>query len=159
MDARYRPSDTVSLRRAHTGDVEAMASIELAAFSDPWPAAAFSDLLDAPHARIMVAVSEGDGTVGYCVLLIAADEGEIANIAVLTSHRGRGVGARLLDRALECAQHESVRSVYLEVRTSNHPARDLYASRAFVAAGRRRAYYRNPFEDALILRWENPSTL
>jgi len=157
MGTRYQLAETVSLRRAHVRDVEAMASIELAAFSDPWPVSAFSDLLDVLHARITVAVDNRDFTVGYCVLLVAADEGEIANIAVVSSRRGRGIGARLLDHSLHSAQLEGVRSVYLEVRASNNPARYLYASRAFVAAGRRRAYYRNPLEDALVLRWDSPA--
>jgi ribosomal-protein-alanine N-acetyltransferase len=135
-----------------------MARIELAAFSDPWPASAFASLLVASHARVTVAVNEHDEPVGYCVLLSAADEGEIANIAVESSRRGQGIGALLLDDALNSAQHEGVRSVYLEVRTSNHPARDLYSSRAFVAVGRRRAYYRNPLEDALVLRWASPAS-
>ena len=137
--------------------MDAMAGIELASFSDPWPASAFTDLMRARHARVTVAVNEHDIAVGYSVLLAVADEGEIANIAVASTLRGRGVGARLLDQALLDAQREGVRSVYLEVRTSNHAARDLYASRAFVAVGRRRAYYRNPLEDALVLRWDNPS--
>jgi len=157
MDTRYPHSETVSLRSARPSDVETMARIELECFSDPWPASAFADLLDARHARITVAVDQHDEPVGYCVLLAVADEGEIANIAVAQLLRGRGVGARLLDQALLAAEHEGVRSVYLEVRTSNHAARDLYASREFVAVGRRRAYYRNPLEDALVLRRNCPA--
>ena len=158
MDTRSPRPDVVSLRSARVSDVEAMAQIELAAFSDPWPASAFRDLLNASHAHVTVAVDVHDEPVGYCVLLAAADEGEIANLAVVSSRRGQGIGARLLDHALESAQHEGVRSVYLEVRTSNHPARDLYSSRDFVAVGRRRAYYRNPLEDALVLRWNSPAS-
>jgi ribosomal-protein-alanine N-acetyltransferase len=157
MGSPSQRTDTVSLRPARASDVETMAGIELQSFSDPWPASAFSELLDMQHARITVAVDEHDVPVGYCVLLAAADEGEIANIAVERALRGRGVGARLLDQALLAAQHEGVRSVYLEVRTSNHAARDLYASREFVAVGRRRAYYRNPLEDALVLRRNCPT--
>ncbi|MES2522321.1 MAG: ribosomal protein S18-alanine N-acetyltransferase [Gemmatimonadota bacterium] len=142
----------MSLRPACAADVGSMARIEGEAFSDPWPASAFSGLLDVAHAMITVAVDARDEPVGYCVLLAAADEGEIANIAVVPSLRGQGVGARLLDHALQSAQHVGIRSVYLEVRTSNHAARDLYASRGFVAVGRRQAYYRNPLEDALVLR-------
>jgi ribosomal-protein-alanine N-acetyltransferase len=157
MGTPCQRTDTVSLRPARESDVGAMAGIELQSFSDPWPATAFSELLDMQHARITVAVDEHDVPVGYCVLLAVADEGEIANIAVGLALRGQGVGARLLDQALLAAQHEGIRSVYLEVRTSNHAARDLYASRDFVAVGRRRAYYRNPLEDALVLRRNCPT--
>lgn len=157
MDTRSPRADAVSLRAARASDVASMARIELESFSDPWPESAFADLLESQHARITVAVDDRDAPVGYCVLLAVVDEGEIANIAVSPSLRGHGVGARLLDQALRDAQHEGVRSVYLEVRTSNHAARDLYASREFVAVGRRRAYYRNPLEDALVLRRTSPT--
>ena len=150
--------DVVALRSARLHDVECMAQIELAAFSDPWPASAFAELLSAAHARVTVAVDARDEPIGYCVLLSAADEGEIANLAVVAPRRGQRVGAQLLDHALQFARHAGVRSVYLEVRTSNHPARDLYSSRDFVAVGRRRAYYRNPLEDALVLRWDCPAS-
>lgn len=141
----------VVLRAARASDIDAMAAIERVAFSDPWPTSAFADLLRAPHATMTVAVSDA-GLAGYCVLLMAADEGEIANIATAPWARRRGVAGRLLDHALRLAQHLGAVSVYLEVRASNESARALYASRAFAPVGRRRGYYRNPLEDALVLR-------
>lgn len=159
MATRYRPAEALgalSLRAAVDTDVATMARIEAAAFSDPWPSSAFSGLLEMSHATVTVVCDQHDEPVGYCVLLVAADEGEIANIAVVPSLRGQGVGARLLDDALRFAHRVGIHSVYLEVRTSNHAARDLYASRGFEAVGRRQAYYRNPLEDALVLRRNEP---
>lgn len=149
-----RAARDVSLRRATVTDVDAIARIEGAVFSDPWPVAAFADLVVAPHAHVSVATDDaaGGSVIGYCVLLVAADEAEIGNIATVRDARRRGVGGLLLDHALQCAQHLGARTVYLEVRTSNEAARALYASRGFRAVGRRRAYYRNPLEDALVLR-------
>lgn len=155
MAMRFPLAESAGVRPARPADVEAMASIEQDAFSDPWPATAFADMLPAAHARIMVA-STGDDVLGYCVLLCAADEGEIANIAVAPDARRRGIAGELLDDALHAAEHSGVASVYLEVRVSNDAARGLYASRGFIAVGRRRAYYRNPLEDALVLRWSRP---
>ena len=142
----------VTLRLATMTDVQAMAAIELAAFSDPWPASSFIEMLPLRHARMAVAVDAQQTLVGYCILLSAADEGEIANIAVKPSARSRGVGARLLDDALAAATQLGLTQLFLEVRTSNAAARALYASRGFVAVGRRIAYYRDPLEDALVLR-------
>ncbi len=156
MAMRYPSAESALVRPARPADVEAMARIEQGVFSDPWPASAFADMLPASHARIMVA-SSGDDVLGYCVLLRAADEGEIANIAVALDARRRGIAGELLDDALHAAAHSGVASVYLEVRVSNDAARALYASRGFIAVGRRRAYYRNPLEDALVLRWSHPS--
>lgn len=137
--------------------VPAVARIEAEAFSDPWPASAFAELLERSYARLQVALA-ADGTVwGYCVLLRAADEGEIANIATDPSVRRQGVAGRLLDEALAAADAEGAESVYLEVRVSNEAARALYASRGFRQAGRRRGYYDKPAEDALVLRRTRPS--
>ena len=144
----------VHVRVATRADVEAMANIEAEAFSDPWPPSAFVDLLAQTHARVMVAVCDGE-LAGYCILLSAIDEGELANIAVHRSARGLGVGADLLDETIAHAAQQGIASVYLEVRVSNSPARGLYESRGFHPVGRRRAYYREPLEDALILRWEH----
>ena len=146
--------DPISLRLARAEDVAAMAMIESHAFSDPWPASAFRELLGEPHVRVTVAEDTAGVLCGYCVLLHVVDEGEIANVAVLPSRRSRGVGSRLLDDALAAAAERGVDSVYLEVRVSNDSARSLYASRGFLPVGRRRAYYREPLEDALVLRWQ-----
>jgi [ribosomal protein S18]-alanine N-acetyltransferase len=143
----------ISLRMARDTDVQQLAIIERDAFSDPWPESAFRDFLDRPHARFTVAVDAKDQAIGYCVMLIMADEAEIANIAVAREKRRGGVAARLLDDAIASARQSHVAAMYLEVRTSNAPARALYESRLFRLVGRRRGYYQHPTEDALILRW------
>lgn len=148
---------TVVIRRAGDGDVQAMAAIEQAVFSDPWPASAFDGLLQQAHAHVHVAVDALDCVCGYCILLIGADEAEIANIAVAPAHQRRGVAAQLLDSALRFARANGVTAIFLEVRLSNEPARCLYESRGFAPVGRRRAYYRDPLEDALVLRWQPPT--
>ncbi len=142
----------VTLRSGLSGDVDAMAAIEVAAFSDPWPTSAFHDLLRAAHARVTVATDANDETVGYCVLLFAADEAEIANIAVSPRLRRNGIAAQLLDDALVAAKLLGAADVFLEVRMSNRSARGLYGSRGFAQVGRRPSYYRLPTEDALVLR-------
>ena len=152
-----RPAARFSLRRARATDVSAMAAIERSAFSDPWPASAFTDLLAQPYARLTVALDAENVLCGYCILLHVLDEGEIANIAVAPTGRREGLAGALLDEALEAAQHLGLTSVFLEVRLSNDAARALYESRGFAPVGRRRAYYREPLEDALVLRWERAS--
>ncbi len=145
--------DEVALRLAVAADAPAMATIELAAFSDPWPESAFTELINAAHARVMVATDrQTEHLVGYCVRIHAADEGEIANIAVQPTVRGAGVGGILLDDAITASVMDGIAQLFLEVRTSNDAARGLYASRGFVPVGRRRAYYRDPLEDALVMR-------
>jgi [ribosomal protein S18]-alanine N-acetyltransferase len=145
---------SVALRRAGAQDLDAVVAIERASFSDPpWSRESFIALVDSPRAYFTVAYESPAGPViGYVVAWFVADEAEIANLAVSPDRRGRGVGARLLDAALTEAQLAGARVVHLEVRDSNAAARALYGSRGFNAVGRRRRYYREPVEDALLLR-------
>lgn len=149
---RRASSLPIALRTATPDDIAGMAAIEQLCFSDPWPPSGFEDLMRQPHARLMVATGKAAVVCGYCVLLHGGGEGEIANIAVAPSFRRRGIAAVLLDDALGAATTLGLGSVFLEVRVSNESARELYASRGFAPVGRRRAYYREPLEDALVLR-------
>jgi ribosomal-protein-alanine N-acetyltransferase len=149
----------VSLRRATSADLEAISALEEATFTDPWSRNAFALAL---HAYDTVCTVAEDGCadrpalVGYSVLRRAADEAELLNLAVSRSHRRRRIGGTLLTRALDDARQLGARAVFLEVRTSNHVARALYAGAGFEQAGRRQQYYRRPVEDALILRYALP---
>ena len=145
----------VVLRAAQPRDVDDVTVLEQVAFSDPWSRQAFAGLVGNPAVLFVVArrvdVERPSRLLGYVVAWFAADESEIANIAVAPSARGCGVGARLLDAALTEAVHRGAAMTYLEVRESNTVARRLYASRGFAELGRRRKYYRHPVEDALVL--------
>jgi len=151
----------LQIRPAVEGDVAAMAAIERASFSDPWTPAALASTLRYDHIRVLVAedagVLAGDGAagpLGYVVAMIAGTEAEVADLAVAPSARRRGVGRALIDRLLAELAEGGVQAVFLEVRESNRAARELYESRRFLGIGRRRGYYRNPVEDALLLKRE-----
>jgi len=144
----------VVLRPADEADIAALVRLELASFSDPWDASAFRSLLQASAARVTVAQYAGV-VVGYSAVLRAADEAELANLAVEASVQGRGIGRALLSAALASAADDGVAAMYLEVRASNTAARHLYERLGFLAVGRRRGYYRQPDEDALVMRWRS----
>lgn len=143
------------IRGARRDDVDDISAIERHAFSDPWSAGSFRALFGNPLVHFAVAEDAISGRVlGYVVSWYVADEAEIANLAVANDVRRAGVGARLLDHALDIARARRSQVVFLEVRESNAGARALYASRGFEVAGRRAKYYRKPVEDALVLRRE-----
>jgi ribosomal-protein-alanine N-acetyltransferase len=142
----------VAVRAAVEGDLVAIHAIEGASFGDPWSLEGFRELLDHPRAKLEVAVGAGEAVLGYAVAWYVADEAEIANLAVAPHARRRGVGAVLLDRILAAAAVFGAKTVFLEVRESNVGARKLYEARQFEIAGRRAKYYRQPEEDALIMR-------
>ena len=119
-------------------------------FSDPWSTQDFRDCVT--FALFLVAEEAGERIAGYVVALEAADEGEILNLAVAPAGRRRGLGRALVEAMLAALRTRGVQQVYLEVRESNASARALYASRGFKEAGRRKAYYRRPVEDAIVLR-------
>ncbi len=149
-------------------DIAGVVAIERLAFSDPWSAKSFRDALDHPAVYFACARGQRDGeaeesdevddvddvdeVMGYVVAWFAADEGEIANLAVAPATWGKGIGRVLLDAAFAEGLRRSIAAMYLEVRDSNARARALYASSGFEEVGRRRNYYRRPVEDAIVLR-------
>jgi ribosomal-protein-alanine N-acetyltransferase len=144
---------SVTLAAALRSHVAEIAAIERACFSDPWSEASFRQALGNPAVFFRIATEgAGGAVVGYVVAWFAGGEGEIANVAVAPSARGRGIGGRLLDAAIAAAADYGAAALYLDVRESNARARTLYDSRGFVEVGRRRRYYRRPAEDAIVLR-------
>ena len=141
----------VVIRPAATGDLSHVVEIERASFSDPWSFTAFRSVLGEERLNFHVAL-EQEKVVGYAVSWRVVDEAELANLAVAPAMRGRRVGAALLDHAMADARLAGCVVMHLEVRESNVPARALYESRGFGMVGRRKRYYRQPVEDALILR-------
>src|SRR5205807_362609 len=107
-------------------------------------------------ARLVLVIGE-EGTSrmvhGFLVAKEIAGEWEIENLAVHESQRRRGLGLRLLREFLEQVRLRQAKAIFLEVRESNAAARALYEQCTFSEAGRRRSYYQNPQEDALILKF------
>lgn len=144
--------DGIRIRSATASDIDRVLQLETEAFSDAWTRSSFVQLLGDTRSLFAVACGD-DGLVhGYVVAWYVADEGEIANLAVASTSRRRGIGGMLLDTALDAARARNAASVYLEVRDSNESAQALYASRGFEPVMRRRRYYRAPTEDALVLK-------
>lgn len=100
---------------------------------------------------------EEDGQImGFIVGRAVEGEWEIENIAVSGPARRRGLGSHLLGEFLNLMRRRGGHTVFLEVRESNLAARKLYDKWAFLEAGRRKGYYQDPPEDALVLRFSFP---
>ena len=144
---------TIAIRPARADDLPAILAIERVSFTDPWSRSSFAALLEQPRVYFSVALDRDAGTlVGYTVAWFVLDEAELANLAVTPDARGNGIGAQLLEAALAASEQRGAATMYLEVRASNQSAIALYTSHGFAEVGRRRAYYRKPVEDALVLR-------
>lgn len=142
--------DGVEITAVTADIVGKIAALESVSFSDPWSENDFNYLTDNENV-LFNAANIGGHLVGYLILLHAGDAAELANLAVDPAFRRAGIGGALLDGALAFCRGNSIADVALEVRESNAPARALYVSRGFREVGRRRVYYRNPREDAIIM--------
>lgn len=139
------------LRNMSQADVPAVVRIEQTSYSVPWSETTFRGLLRRRDAELVVAML-GEDVVGYAVFWCVVDQGELGNVAVTESARGRGIGELLVGEVIRRAAARGVREVFLEVRPSNATARRLYERFGFRMVGRRRNYYQEPVEDALVLR-------
>jgi [ribosomal protein S18]-alanine N-acetyltransferase len=142
---------TPSVRPAEERDLEAVLEVERASFALPWGEESFRSLVGLTRATFLVA-DMGGHIVGHAVAWWAGGEGEVANVAVQPAHRLQGIATLLLDHILERARRENLEALFLEVRTSNVTAFEWYRRRGFEQVGVRPRYYRNPTEDARVLR-------
>lgn len=135
--------------------VAAVAELEKLCFSAPWSESAVRSELTNPLSLWLVAL-ENEHVIGYIGSQTVLDEADMMNVAVSPDSRQKGVGQELVTSLVERLKANAVRCLTLEVRASNEPAKSLYQKLGFQQVGRRPNYYRNPREDALILRkeWE-----
>jgi ribosomal-protein-alanine N-acetyltransferase len=144
----------ISIRRAAPADLDAIMAIEIASFAAPWPRGAMLDEI-AKHAWSIVEVAErGDAIAGFAVYWVVADERHLQNLAVAVAARRAGVGDALVRHVVAEAVRGGARYVVLEVRASNEAAKRLYAGFGFRAIGRRKGYYQDSGEDAIVMALE-----
>ena len=133
--------------------VAPIAQLEKICFSDPWSERSVAYELTNPLSAWFVAVEDGS-VLGYVGSQAVLDEADMMNIAVSPEARRRGIAQGLVEVLVAALKEKEVRCLTLEVRASNDPAITLYHKLGFAQVGRRPNYYRNPKEDALILRKE-----
>lgn len=142
-------------RLASPADLDAVLALDALCFHRPWTRADYERELADPS-RCFIYLARRDGAViAYCAFWRIFDEIHVNNFAVHPDCRQRGVGRALLAHVLTEADAIGAPQATLEVRASNAAAIALYQAAGFVAAGRRRAYYTHPVEDALIF-WRRP---
>ena len=140
------------MTNAHVSQV---AALEKLCFSAPWSEKSVASELSNPLSLWLVAV-ENDAVVGYIGSQSVEGESDVMNVAVLPQYRRQGIARELITRLVSALKEKGNHCLTLEVRDSNTAAIALYEKLGFRQVGRRPNYYRNPKEDALILRkeWE-----
>ncbi|MCH5351515.1 MAG: ribosomal protein S18-alanine N-acetyltransferase [Clostridiales bacterium] len=142
-------SDSLLIRRAFLSDVSNIAAAENAYIDCPWTEEQITAELTKDNALFFVATINGE-FAGYVSALCAADECEIANIAVTEGLRRHGVATKLLLSLIASAKQLGASSVYLLVSEANSAAKALYGKLGFSEVGRRKSYYGT--SDAVIMR-------
>jgi ribosomal-protein-alanine N-acetyltransferase len=141
----------VSLRRLGYGDLPSVISIERRSFPTPWSLAMFVLELSKPSG-ICLAAEDESGLIGYLVCARYDDVWHLMNVAIHPDRRRERLATELIERLFEEAGPGA--RFTLEVRVSNRPAISMYERFGFRSAGRRRRYYHDNGEDALIMWFE-----
>lgn len=143
-------------RRLGPDDLEVLLALERQSFNATWGREQLNAALrDQRTFKAFGLEERASGRLsGYCLILAAAGEMEVLNIAIAPELRRAGLGRLLLGFVLQWAGKEGIQNVLLEVRPSNTAARALYAAFGFYQIGKRRGYYQDTGEDALVLHRE-----
>ena len=144
-------AERLRFRRMEHKDIEAVAAIESVSIIPPWSKASFEEAIEKEETYYVVC--EAGGKIkGYAGMWIAADEAEITGVAVEPESRGTGLGKDIVRHLLEKGQELGVKSFFLEVRKSNDKAIAVYEKCGFERVGERKDFYREPDEDAVVMR-------
>jgi ribosomal-protein-alanine N-acetyltransferase len=150
VEIKISQVDTM-IRAMRIDDLAQVQAIDEMSFSTPWPKNAYRyELLENPNGYCWVA-EVGDKLVGVIVCWLIVDEVHIATIAVNPEYRGMGIGKQLVIRGLQELISKGALSATLEVRAGNTIAQNLYYHFGFKLVGERKNYYKDNFEDALLL--------
>jgi [ribosomal protein S18]-alanine N-acetyltransferase len=142
------------IRRMTLEDIQSVVELDQISFSLPWPERSFRfELTDNPASRCWVAEADGR-VVGMVVTWLFVDEAHIATIATHPDYRRQGIARKLLTFTLQSALQEGAQSSFLEVRAGNLPAQEMYRKFGYVEVGRRKRYYRDNDEDAILMNLE-----
>jgi len=146
------PVGIVIERVSDPADLDAVAALEAATFTNPWTREMLDrELRQSDVARVYVLRLPGCRVAAFCACWLVYDELHINTIAVDANLRRQGLATALMRHLLADAAAHGARRTFLEVRRSNAPAQRLYESLGFAIADVRRNYYTQPDEDALVL--------
>lgn len=150
--SRLAEKSPIRIRPAEEKDLSRIAVMEKLYFSLPWSEKMLRESLHQAQYTMLVAENCADGEIaGYVILLNAAGEGNIMNIAVSDALRRQGIAGKLLTEVMHRGREEGICDYTLEVRKSNKAAVALYEGLGFRTEGVRKDYYEQPREDALIM--------
>jgi len=139
------------IRKMTVEDIPAVIALDQMSFSLPWPERSFRfELTENPASRSWVAEVDGR-IVGMIVNWLLVDEVHVATIATHPDFRRQGIAKKLLTHSLRYMVGEGAVSSFLEVRENNSAAREMYRKFGYEETGRRKGYYKDNNEDAILM--------
>lgn len=143
------------IRKMSIDDIPAVVELDKISFSLPWPERSFRfELTDNPASRCWVAEVDGS-IVGMIVVWLLVAEAHVATLATHPNFRRQGIAKSLLSHALQVLSAEGAQSSFLEVRASNIAAQEMYRKFGYKESGRRRHYYKDNDEDAILMHLDS----
>lgn len=143
-------NEKLVIRKMEKKHIEEVYQIEELSFFTPWSKKSILAEVENPIGRYIV-IEEDEKVVAYGGFWLVLPEANINNVAVIPSHRGRGISKILMNELIAMARSEGAKELYLEVRSSNRVAQNLYRSLGFVMIGLRSGYYVDTEEDAIVM--------
>ena len=141
----------MEIRLATINDAQAIYDIEQQSFSIPWSLESVTTELAGTDNKLYMVICEENSIIGYAGAWLVYDEGQITNIAILPSARGKGYGLKLTKQLIDECFSRGMHEIFLEVRISNLAALAMYRNLGFSVKGIRKDYYSEPKEDAYIM--------
>lgn len=137
---------------ANIDEIDDILQIEHSSFTDPWSKSSFEEAINSDNITVYSVTDDNGNMVGFSCLLMIDYEAEILNIAVNRNSRKQGIGTLLATHMINICRSNGVEDIFLEVRESNVSARALYVKLGFAEIGKRKKYYSNPTEDAILMK-------
>jgi ribosomal-protein-alanine N-acetyltransferase len=134
----------------HEFYLDQILEIENLSFSAPWSRKGFLQEIENPAAQLWALMCDRV-LLGYLSFWVVRDEMQLLDLAVHPRYRNRGHGSYLLARMIDFASSKEISRIWLEVRASGSEAKRLYEKFGFLEIGRRKNYYTDPTEDAIVM--------
>ncbi|QOJ24353.1 MAG: ribosomal protein S18-alanine N-acetyltransferase [Gammaproteobacteria bacterium] len=146
------PQQTVEIRPMLLSDLDRIILIEREIFLFPWSPGNFADSIKAGY--ICHVLHQTDTLMGYGIMMMSPEEAHILTLGIAADWQKKGLGKKLLQFLIQYAREQQAKSVFLDVRESNHGAAQLYKQMGFQHIATRKGYYPAMCgrEDALVMR-------
>ncbi len=151
--AEREKNSKITMHKMKFEESAAVAEMEHQIFPDKWSERAVLDTLENEQTICLTAEKAGR-LIGYLFAYVAADEADIARVAVLKESRKQGVGSELMKELKKVGQEQELKKLLLDVRRSNTAARAFYKKHGFTEDGVRPGFYEKPEEDAVLMSCE-----